>query len=708
MCQPKTGPSARVFSLGRIYPYFFLLAEVLLFYRTVLFQREWTFPWDFRSYSFPNAFLSVQALRAGEWALWNPYIYCGHPIAANVQAATLYPPRVLTVLAASIAGSEHLLGLMQWELVLHVYAAAVFTYWCGRQWGLSRDAGLIAATVFALGGYFASQAEHIGAIETATWLPLIVGSLASWQRAPLRSVLVMSGAWSMALLAGFTPLLFDLYLAIAAFGILLVLFRLAAWRVLLTIAGALAFSWLLSAIAMLPAIQLTGLSVGQFRTDWRGTGGGLPAFSLITLLWPNSFHILEPGNYSGHEQITFMYVYCGLVGLALATIACAQVPDKRRWVFLLLFLISGIAMLGDSTPVGKAFFVSLPAQIRGPLYPHHWLAVFVFALAILSGFGLHQLRERPRLAVGIVIAAALELIAVSSSRPFNIESLVAEPGITPRAFDGSEELMARARQVVSAAFPPERIDTYRDSIGWVESAPVTGIPTAGGEDPLALVRFMQVRLSFCSGARWGAYYEVDNPAFHVLDFLNVRCLVSRTPIPKELLDASGIDNLGVVPGHMLYKNPRALSRFFLAPHALPVSSAADALVYIRRSTWRPDSEAAVEAPPGVLPAPGGRGSVRVLAYRMNSVDLSVDSTAPALLASSEVNYPGWRAFIDGHESTIYVCNGAFRSVIVPAGQHLVHFRFMPPAFVAGGIVSIGSWVVWALLWKRRGLPSSLT
>jgi len=68
----------------------------------------------------------------------------------------------------------------------------------------------------------------------------------------------------------------------------------------------------------------------------------------------------------------------------------------------------------------------------------------------------------------------------------------------------SRELLARIRTLVNQANPPWRIDTVNDSLRWAMTAPVTEIPTANGNDPLALERYMQVRLSLVgTGARWG-------------------------------------------------------------------------------------------------------------------------------------------------------------------------------------------------------------
>ncbi len=45
------------------------------------------------------------------------------------------------------------------------------------------------------------------------------------------------------------------------------------------------------------------------------------------------------------------------------------------------------------------------------------------------------------------------------------------------------------------------MDTKGASIHWSDSAMITGIPTANGQDPMALIRYMQVRDIFCNGQR---------------------------------------------------------------------------------------------------------------------------------------------------------------------------------------------------------------
>jgi uncharacterized membrane protein YfhO len=86
-----------------------------------------------------------------------------------------------------------------------------------------------------------------------------------------------------------------------------------------------------------------------------------------------------------------------------------------------------------------------------------------------------------------------------------------------------------------------------------------------------------------------------------------------------------------------------------------------------------------------------RQPVRVIRYEPLQVQLEVDSATPAYLVTSEPNYPGWRAFVDGRPSPLFMTNIAFRGLPVPAGRHIVTMRFAPVILWQGAGVSLISW-----------------
>ena len=103
-----------------------LMLEVAVFYRHVLFERGFVFPWDFRGVHLPLATFVAGALGRGQWPLWDPYTYCGNPIFANIQTALFYPPVLAATLASNWFGNGTLPHFLAWA----VAAQVCFAGWC--------------------------------------------------------------------------------------------------------------------------------------------------------------------------------------------------------------------------------------------------------------------------------------------------------------------------------------------------------------------------------------------------------------------------------------------------------------------------------------------------------------------------------------------------------------------------------------------------
>lgn len=283
----------------------------------------------------------------------------------------------------------------------------------------------------------------------------------------------------------------------------------------------------------------------------------------------------------------------------------------------------------------------------------------------------------------------------------NASSVDAEPGITHSQFAGSQELLEGIRQHLNQSTPPARFDLYNDFTGWVTTAPVTELPTANGNDPFALYRLMQVRLLFCKGERWGRFYQVSDATSPILDLLNVRLLLSTTPVPRNGKFVKAAD----LPGRTIYENKNALPRFFLVSRVLRAEDMADGVRELKSPWFEPGSAAVVEQGIAAHYPEGTAGAVRVVQYEPSRVVLEVESGQPRYLVTSEVNYPGWQASIDGNPATIWMTNVAFRGLPVPAGTHEIVFRFRPGILLWSASVSafaclVLGWLLFAGLWHN--------
>jgi hypothetical protein len=292
----------------------------------------------------------------------------------------------------------------------------------------------------------------------------------------------------------------------------------------------------------------------------------------------------------------------------------------------------------------------------------------------------------------IVLLVALDLIVFSSGRLFNTIDLKGDPGIGYDNFEGYPEVPQRLRQLVNQSVPPWRIDTINASIDWTHGAPLFEIPTANGDDPFALLRYMQFRTSFTGGERWGRYYEVCNPDSPLLKFLNVRYVMSRVPLatPGALIYREDL------PGNVVYENPYPLPRFGLVNRVIHARDAAAALGVLRSPSFDPRLEAVVEgiaegAPP--LATLLRDSHVKVVRYEPREVVLETDSIGPAFLVTSEAYYPGWRAQVDGRDALLYLTNVAFRGLPIPSGHHRITMRFDPRILGWSALISLAGLVL---------------
>jgi len=97
-----------------------------------------------------------------------------------------------------------------------------------------------------------------------------------------------------------------------------------------------------------------------------------------------------------------------------------------------------------------------------------------------------------------------------------------------------------------------------------------------------------------------------------------------------------------------------------------------------------------EKPPTVgegLVAPE-QDRVQITDYGLNSITLDAFLDADGFLFTSEIYYPGWKAYVDGKESKIYQANYVFRAVYLTPGSHTIVFKYEPVSFKIGLCVSL--------------------
>jgi hypothetical protein len=238
-----------------------------------------------------------------------------------------------------------------------------------------------------------------------------------------------------------------------------------------------------------------------------------------------------------------------------------------------------------------------------------------------------------------------------------------------------------------------------------------GLQSIGGYSP-AKLKIYQTVLDSC-------LYRAPDPEFpinmSIVNMLNVRYLVAKGQLPADRFEMVNVDQTKRI---LTYRNPNALPRAFFVKNVVHAESDTEVFRILNSPAFNP-------AETGVLgvPVPEGIGApestyVSVAGHQAHRIVLKAYASSPALLVLSEVYYPaGWNAYINGEQTPVYRTNYILRSIVVPAGEHEIEFRFEPATYALGWTITHIAWGVvavclligvWRSPWAQRKLRRSGT
>jgi hypothetical protein len=702
--QPCLHPSAGFRrDSGVVFALVALVVQPVIFFRTVLINPRDHIPYDIQGFHLPLITYIARSVREGVAPFWNPFPYCGVPIHADSQAQLFYPFNWIAILLGNVSHGRNLYYWVEWLVPLHMMIAGLLTFALLRHLGLRTPSAFLGAGIYQLGGFFASQAQHLGVICTAAWLPLVVLSAFKLKRGPNALwIAIFALAMALAILAGFSP---GTLAVLGALGLVMIglwVTREASWKLTVPIACGLALALAITAVQVVPTYQLAKLSIASLRSEWHLTGGGLPLQCLVSFVVPNYHHILvrtTPTTFSPFDpsyklrdlNFTFLYIYCGLAGAALIAVAPFLRKAPRARMFFVLTILAAVWMLGDKTPLYRLLYLALPPGLRGALYAECALMPFCLFAGVTAALALDRLfRKRSATVLWIIaLVTSADLIYTGSHRTMNAMPRSYRAETSEYQLVGAPGALERMRAAVNTASPPVRID-YMDA---AFSTAVTGpdlvkLPTANGDNPFLLKRVLYIRRLFCGGHPWERNLWISRIDSPLLDMLDIGVISSVSPLSGEQVRQAGFEPIALINGLNFYRNPRALPRFFLVPRLYVSRDLSQTLRRLAGPAFRPAEEAVVEAPgrPG-LDGPLAAGSVRVNGYASNRVELTVKTDGKAFLASSEAWYPGWTAQVNGKPAEFLMTNGAFRGLLLGSGESRIAMTYRPVGFTVLVILS---------------------
>ena len=362
----------------------FFFTALLFFYdlfgaRYLLTER------DLGPYFIPPRVFWVESIKQGDFPLWNPYQFCGHPFFANPQYAICYPLNSLFLLLPFDSAFNSI-------IIIHFFLGGVFTYLLLRDLAVDPGGSLIAGILFMLGGYLLSIHSLLPTLLTVVWTPLIILFFRRALTGPgITNEIITAIFFSISFLGGglenvygnvFILLLMVLFYADTHVTIIK---RLSSMLLVLT------FFLLLAAVQVIPFFELFYHSIrGTGLTFDEATTWSFAPRDILLFFLPDAYgYFLDKGKY-WTNQCWIKTLYMGCLPFILSPVFF--VLGKGRRVYVALMLVSLFLALGRYNPLYHLVFDYVPT-FSGLRYPVKFLYIFILTVAITAGLGFQRLKE---------------------------------------------------------------------------------------------------------------------------------------------------------------------------------------------------------------------------------------------------------------------------------------------------------------------------
>lgn len=155
---------------------------------------------------------------------------------------------------------------------------------------------------------------------------------------------------------------------------------------------------------------------------------------------------------------------------------------------------------------------------------------------------------------------------------------------------------------------------------------------------------------------------------------------------KYIILDNPVNLAGLVPVYsgnktFVYENQNALPRAYFV-NTVQKATAMEILNKVKNNQFDPKEIAFVEDAELKVDRPDSAASVKIEKYQDENIYLNVNASGNNFLFLGDTYLgKGWKAFVDGNETMIYRANHNFRGIVVPAGEHKIHFEYLPESFV---------------------------
>lgn len=682
--------------------------------------------------------LAVSQLLKGSLPLWNPYSFAGTPLLANFQTAVFYPLNLLYFFlpfnfswGLQVMLQPLLAGIFMYLYLRHlkisepgsligsfVYSYSGFSI-AWLEWNTILHTALwLPLTLLSVDKiiqHFNSNIKFKIKI-LLFWLFILIFSLIS------------------SFFAGHLQIFFYSLLVIVLYTMIRVLF-LQKNKLNISLLFVICFLLiiLITAIQWFPTFQLLIRSARSIdQGNFEKAGWFIPWQNLAQFIAPDFFGNPATNNYFGVWNYGEFIGYIGIIPIILSIYALLFRRDKKTIFFGVLFIITLLFAL--PTPLAKLPF-QLQIPFISTTQPTRLIFIVDFTLSILAALGFDYLIKSKNLKKTLTVVIPFALIYfimwLFISFPQIFQSLISHEYlliarrnlILPTLmFTGGTILF-----IISNVNKKLRINTlivicyllfvifdlFR--FGWKFTPfvasdwifPETSITNLLKQDR-SQARVLALDSRILPPNFSAQYHLQDAAGYDPLYLMSYNKLVSAWNDNKPDLTPSSFNRI-VTPTNIdsfftnllgvkyilsfgaqsnpklnlitkegntyLYENSMDFPRAFFVESVIEVESDQEVINKMFELKDDLQTTAVVRKKLSLVSKNlSEQEKIEIISYRENDIKLESFSEVKRLLVLTDIYYPTWKVFLDGKQTEIIPVNYIFRSVIVPAGKHLIEFR----------------------------------
>lgn len=333
---------------------------------------------DAVSIFYPLKALAVDNIKSGELPLWNPYMFAGYPLFANVQLGLLFPTMIFYLFLPTPIG---------WTLqtLSQPFLAGIFMYLLLRHLKLNTLPSIFGGIAYGFGGFTILWMQWNTQATTSMLLPiLILIEDKYFQTRQIKWGILFSIFLCFQIFAGYLPILPPTFMCLGVWY----LFRSQHYLKDLTLGLFALLGVALSAVFTIPVAELVLNSQRGVETLGSQNPFTDPG-NFLTLFAPDFFGNDATGNYWGIGDHMDGTLYTGIAALVFAFIGIKQFFGKREVKFAVI--VGVLAILFSTENPLSTYLYNLGVWGGTSITMNRINFVINFSIAFLGAYGISTL-----------------------------------------------------------------------------------------------------------------------------------------------------------------------------------------------------------------------------------------------------------------------------------------------------------------------------